>query len=63
MICSASNDERGLFATQMAQRLRVFPTMTAGVYLHTINIHRTPSLSYLADAFNINILDVLSDNL
>ncbi|KAF6255747.1 hypothetical protein COO60DRAFT_1462014 [Scenedesmus sp. NREL 46B-D3] len=63
LICSASNNDRGLFATQMARRLRVFPTKTPGIYLHTINIRRTPSLSYLADAFNINILDVLSDNL
>jgi hypothetical protein len=63
LVCSASNSNPDLLHIQKARRLRVTPTDTLGVYLHTINTRRTPSLSYLADSFNINIQELLADNL
>jgi hypothetical protein len=63
LICSASSADAGLLSRQRSRRIKLTPTSKPGVYKYIFNVKRTPNLSFLADALNANLKDIVSDNM
>jgi hypothetical protein len=63
LICSASSASPVALNKQRSNRLRLIPTGTPGVFKHIFLTRRTPTLSYLADALNSKLKDLIDDNM